>query len=654
MRIALRPFLLPICIGVSAFAAAQEKNYNLPATPTNTPPKIDGVIEPNEYPTDARREGFSDLDTNLAADEPAEFWLTYDSQYIYFAGRVKTDPRKVVRDEYRPNASLRGNDNMSLQIDPFNTGRGSNQFGTNANGATSISLSGGRAAKTEWIGEIEANGRLTETGWECEMRVPWSIITLPGSGTRDVAFNVYWFRSNKQNTYAYRFINDDNSLTPKWQGVNLPAVSNAKTLSLLPYVYVGAQEGTEPIANAGLDLKTNLTDRIQLVGTINPDFRNIENAILSLDFSYFERLADENRPFFLEGANYRRTGFDARMFAPQRIRTFDAGLNIYGELDDKTTISALSTIDVGERQTFVGSATHRFHPNHSLQGAIVKNEQTGLNNLAGHLTYSGRTNNYSYFLSNQYTSDQVRGAGYRNNVGGNYSHAGLTAGFEYIQIGPDFFPRIGFVAETDLKGFQGFAEKEVTPSSGPINSYSFNAFALSYDRFKGGFYRNTMNLNANINLKSGIGFGVGTGFSNFLGTADHELGVGIGYPIFDPYRGVGFEYGEGTFQGIAFQSYDFDWRYRPLQKLQLNGRSQFQLSDQDSTQHVFSLNYDIGKFESIGGRLVIEDGQSNWFLSYRLSGKRGAEYFLLIGDPRAETFTDRLILKAVVPLTIKF
>ena len=40
-------------------------------------------------------------------------------------------------------------------------------------------------------------------------------------------------------------------------------------------------------------MKTSLTDQIDLVGTINPDFRNVENQVLSVDFSYFERLAGE-------------------------------------------------------------------------------------------------------------------------------------------------------------------------------------------------------------------------------------------------------------------------------------------------------------------------------------------------------------------------
>ncbi|MFY7808250.1 MAG: hypothetical protein ACOVSV_04645, partial [Fimbriimonadaceae bacterium] len=77
----------------------------LPAVVVSSPPTIDGEIGEGEWQESARREGFYDRDTGLPSDERAEFWLCYDGKNIYFAGRVYTDPKKLVAEEYRQNVS---------------------------------------------------------------------------------------------------------------------------------------------------------------------------------------------------------------------------------------------------------------------------------------------------------------------------------------------------------------------------------------------------------------------------------------------------------------------------------------------------------------------------------------------------------------------
>jgi hypothetical protein len=91
--------------------------------------------------------------------------------------------------------------------------------------------------------------------------------------------------------------------TPRWTDVALPAPSRVRTLHLLPYTFGGVDPAGGGIARSGLDVKAPLAGNIQLVGTVRPDFRNIENQILSLDFSRFERLAGETRPFSSKAAS---------------------------------------------------------------------------------------------------------------------------------------------------------------------------------------------------------------------------------------------------------------------------------------------------------------------------------------------------------------
>jgi hypothetical protein len=47
-------------------------------------------------------------------------------------------------------------------------------------------------------------------------------------------------------------------------------------------------------------------------------------------------------------------------------------------------------------------------------------------------------------------------------------------------------------------------------------------------------------------------------------------------------------------------------------------------------------------------------GDINAYIAFRRSGNKGAEYFLIFGDPNARQFQASLILKAVFPVSIRF
>ncbi len=623
----------------------------MPGYKTTQPPLIDGKVDPSEWPDSVRRTGFSDMGTNLASDEVGEFWLMYDEEYIYFAGRAKTDPRKIVDDEYRQNVGVSGNDNFRLYVDPTGDFSNINSFATNAAGATSIELSGGRALKTEWLGEIEANGRRTESGWECEMRIPWSTMSLPAAGTRTLRFNVWWYRSNKSNTYIWHFLNNDDSQSPYWTDVEVPVVAKGRSIKVLPFGTGSLEEGGASGFDSGFDLKTDLTSQIVAVGTVNPDFRNIENSILSLDFSRFERLANENRPFFQEGNDFRRTG---SLFAPQRISQFEAGMNIYGALDAKTQFALLTTADFGEQQATVLSANHRLNPNRSVTFGYVRNDQPGLSSNSGLLSYSDRLGDFQIFGQGQFTGDEVEGSGERLGLNVSYSKEGTNAELNFNNVSSNFLPRLGFAPERDFRSYSAQFGREVTPASGSINQLGYYLYGQTATRIDGGFYRDSIGAGTEVSLTNGLGLELDAQFSKFESSVDHTYSFELDYPNGNPYRRISFEYTTGQYEGVDYQSIEFGWRYRPIRRMQVNLRSQFVDYEDFERQHVFSLTYDVGKYESFGGRLVEENGRTNWYVSYRLSGRRGAEYFLIVGDPRADSFANRVAFKMVLPLEIRY
>jgi hypothetical protein len=70
----------------------------------------------------------------------------------------------------------------------------------------------------------------------------------------------------------------------------------------------------------------------------------------------------------------------------------------------------------------------------------------------------------------------------------------------------------------------------------------------------------------------------------------------------------------------------------------------------DAYQHIVTFNYDFTPERGIVGRVVSQTGGTNGYVAYRQSGYGGVEKWLIVGDPNAEKFTERVMTKIVWPL----
>lgn len=647
----MRPVLALLLSSVVAFSVASD--VGIVGTKVAKPPTIDGNLTPEEWSGLPSAEGFVDEQTGKQA-EKGTFWLGYDDKYIYFAARIDTNPATIRATEYRTNVSLRSDDAVYLGVDAFGTGNELNIFGINSRGATDIRIAGGRAAKREWLGEFSANARKIDTGYEVEARIPWGLMRLPSPGKRDVRVLVARYDPKTQRDTFWVYMPNGNSDIPFWRGVEVPRSGNDRSLKLLPYGYGGFSE-KDHIANAGLDLKTSLTDRIDAVGTINPDFRNIENQILSLDFSYFERLAGESRPFFLEGNQYFQTSRDAPLFASQRIQKFDAGFKTFGQITDKTNFAVLNTIDFGERNNFVGNVRHRLGPNASVAGAVTTvTDRSGSDNVATYLSADASKNGLGVFGQHMTTRDTASGGGHRYNTGFFYQKGGWEGNLEYVEVSPGFLPRLGFAPERNLKGFATSGGYVHTIPKGSLMEWGFDFGARDYKRFDRSQYRTGVEFGGSLTWRNGVDFDFGAQVENFQGSKDRLYYFSLEHPRGDSYRHWQVDYVTGDISGQKYDAFNLGVAYRPIERLQLSLSGQEVHHFDRDTQLIFGANYDIGKEESVSGRMVRRGRDINAYLAFRKSGGRGAEYFLILGDPNARTWRTSLVLKVVLPFEVKF
>lgn len=658
MRILLLALAAAMAMGVASPSpnVAEDDTVprrDVPGTFLSLVPVLDGRIGDGEWPSDSRKAEFFDESTGSPAPIPGEFWLAYDKTYIYFAARLKSPGNELTADEFRENVGLSGNDSFGLAVDCIGSLSSFNRFLVNPNGATNIQIAGGRAAKTEWLGSFEARASIHDDRWEVEARVSWALMTTGGAGRRDLRFNVGWYVSKHQRTYVFRYEGNDKNRIPYWTGVEVPDVPRDRSLKLLPYVYTGVEDNGDFIADGGLDFKTSLTDRIEFVGTVNPDFRNIESQILSLDFSFFERLAGESRPFFLEGQEYFKTGHDHRLFASQRIREFDTGVKAYGNLTDKTVFGALTTADFGERVSSVFSMSHKPNAGTEYQGGIVAHQETDRNNTGATFRASVNKNGIEYYGGTQFTSDEIRGEGFRSNLGVFTERGGGEQWFELVEVTPDFFPRIGFSPEQDMRGFNAGTFQRKPRKEGPLMETEFFIFGEKYWRTNGDDYRSIVESNLSWTWRDGTDFDLGGFVERFEKFDDYLIQASLEKPRGNPYRRWEFGGSAGQIQETDYSSLYVSLNYRPIKRLQTSLRLQYVEHFEPSRQVIGTWVYDIGKYESISGRAVLRDNDWNGYVSYRMSGKRGVEYFVILGDPNARTFQKSLVFKAVVPFSLK-
>ena len=644
-------WFLAVCTVSSAGAQDVVQGYRVQRVPT-----IDGVVGSEEWAGVPGGTGGFDEKTGQPCPEATQFWVSYDDKFIYFAAKLGDRQAGSIRaTERRRNVSLDGDDYVIFAIDPFGTLADLNQFEMNANGATNTKIAGGRAAKVEWQGEFMAKGRTTAEGWECEARIPWGIMRLPSAGKRTLRFTIGRVLQREQRGYTWNDISGGTvDSIGRWTDVEVPKSESGRTLKLLPFAYAGHGDDSGAIFNSGIDFKSSVTPEIELVGTVNPDFRNVENQVLSLDFSHFERLAGETRPFFREGAQYFQTSQDAPLFASQRIGSFDTGLKAYGRLSDRTTFAALATVDFGNRNAAVVNVTHSFASRTSgtVGGANLASD--ALSNQTTFFGFSHGVGPMSVFGQYMTSADTVLGEGSRFNSGLQYEGDGLEGVVEYTSIDQSFLPRLGFAPERGYRGVRGEFGYNRPSSRGSLMEAGFGVEVAELKAEGGGLHRRTLGAQSSLTFRDGTDVDFATQVERFGGFDNRIYYVSVERPRGNPYKHWQLDYGWGEISGASYQILSPSLGFRPIPFLQLNLSHQSVRHMGSLDQTILSANYELNVDESVSARLVRRGSDTNFYASFRRSGNRGAEYYVILGDPNAQTFRASVVLKVAVPFQIKY
>src|SRR3989441_1850388 len=332
---------------------------------------IDGDLSDSVWAHAARLTGFSQYSPNdgVPAVDSTQVLVWYSASAIYFGIRA-------FEQHGRPTVTLAsrdqifGDDNVQILLGTFHDAKQVLMFAVNPLGVQGDGslIEGANVTASGFIGGAvvgreqpdlspdfvyQSRGRLTDWGYEVEVRIPFKSLRYQARQPQDWSINVLrevkhsgfedsWYPARRANASFIAQSGTLSGLTGMHRGLVVDLnpeatgkASGARTASGYQYDMGNPQVG----ANARWGVSDNLT----LNGTIKPDFSQAESDAGQLAFDPRQALFfPEKRPFFLEGSELFRV--PQNLIYTRRIVQPVAAVKLTGTTFG-TDIGLLSAVD---------------------------------------------------------------------------------------------------------------------------------------------------------------------------------------------------------------------------------------------------------------------------------------------------------------------
>src|SRR6266511_3464593 len=363
---------------------------------------IDGDLSESVWVHAAALSGFSQYAPNdgVSAVDSTQVLVWYSASAIYFGIRA-------FELHGRPTATLAdrdqifGDDNIQILLGTFHDGKKALMFAVNPLGVQGDGalIEGANVTASGFIGSavvgreqpdlspdyvFQSRGRVTEWGYEVEVRIPFKSVRYQSRQPQDWSLNIVrqvkhsgfedsWFPASRANA---TFIGQSGNL------IGLAGMHRGLFIDLNPEATGKATGGPTSTGYAydmgnpqvSGNVRWGLSNSLTLNGTIKPDFSQVESDAGQLAFD--PRLAlffAEKRPFFLEGSELFQV--PQSLIYTRRIVQPVAAVKLTGTTFG-TDIGLLSAVD----QQFA-SATGRENPVFTIvraQKSLGRGSRVGL------------------------------------------------------------------------------------------------------------------------------------------------------------------------------------------------------------------------------------------------------------------------------------
>ena len=435
---------------------------------------------------------------NVAAPVETECLVTHDLEHLYVAFRALDPSPERIRARLADRDSAFSDDFVGIILDTFNDERRAFQFFVNPRGVQMdvfLDQVNGNEDPS-WDAIWDSAGRLTDTGYEVEMAIPFSSLRFPrtdGAKVWGLDALRFWPRSSRHRLTNVPRDRDNNChLCQLSKIAGFEGVTPGRNLELAPTLTAsrtderGDGPGADLVAGderteGGVTVRWGVTPNLILNGAVNPDFSQVEadSAKLSVN-ERFALFFPERRPFFLEGADFfdtlYRTVFTRNVADPDWGVKFTGkeGGGAYGAFitqDSRTNLllpgsQGSSTAELAMESTDVALRYRRDFGASSAIGALFtsrsgggyENQVFGLDGLI-RFSDSGRVRFQALGSSSRFPNalakelDQPEGSFGGHAIGVHYNHDSTRwlVYATYDDFHQDFRADLGFLPQVDYR-----------------------------------------------------------------------------------------------------------------------------------------------------------------------------------------------------------
>lgn len=649
-------FLLLLSFATLSHVCPQNERPTIPAVQVSEPPVLDGDLSDACWQQAPSVSDFYFTSDGAQASEPTTAWVCYDQENIYVAFHCRdSQPDKIVTQQKKRGGDIDTDDWVGLDLACYLDRDPIVWFYVSAGGVQVESLESGDVSKIEWKGDWNAASGRVDDGYVVEMAVPFAILQYdPNQTDMGIAFLRHHARTN--HTWWSPSVGPTGTSDPEkfyvWKGLKLPRPKVRP--QIMGYSLAGVGEGDVP-TRLGLDIKHAITPTFTGALTFKPDFRNVEQQVDSVDFTYTEQWLPESRPFFLEGGSYFP---GSSLFYPRRIGDIDLGGKIYGKYGD-FNLAALHARRFGEEDYTVLSVGHEWPSRATLYLRGVQSNAPGVDNTVAHASawYNLYDRNDQAIDFTAELSTSASGSSTGKKLDFSLHEHGRPRTLEwsigYQVIDPDFDPYLGYVPEKDIRVWHVSAELSDHLSKGNMNHWRTELSAAFADRTDGSLYYNSVAFDAHCHWQNATAAYLDLVTSHRPPYHDRMVRMRYRWDADDLYRESNLELALGKRAGGDYLYYSFDRGWLLTDKLSVKGSYEFSRikppspEAYSSSQLIATLAYDIDNERTLAGRLISRKGKSNFYMAYKQRVRSGMDVYVIYGDPNAESTRSSLLLKLI-------
>ncbi|RUA09398.1 MAG: hypothetical protein DSY82_05895 [Flavobacteriia bacterium] len=356
----MKKIILFLFLFSSLYSFSQYENRvikELKAVRITTAPKIDGKLNDKVWANAPVAKDFVMFDPGNGDPEPkdqkTEVKILYDDNAIYIGAYMYNSGSNKILKQLSERDDFGTADLFGISINPNNDGQNEFRFFVTAAGVqmdAQVSPSNGEdfSWNEVWFSKVT----IDKNGWYAEYKLPYSALRFSEQESHKWGVNFFRNIEAKKELYSWNPIDKTKGEMTFYNGV-LTGIENIDPpvrLGFFPFASIvyGTYDGdSETDYNFGMDIKYGITDNFTLLATLIPDFSQVGFDDITLNLSPFEQRFDEQRQFFIEGADLLSKG---DLFFSRRIGNRPVGYrkvwDIVRENDNMEVVDNPHEVDV--------------------------------------------------------------------------------------------------------------------------------------------------------------------------------------------------------------------------------------------------------------------------------------------------------------------